>query len=93
MSVWGGGPLLSAENCPHTHTRKVHSGASGPQKLPKWTPTVTLWGTSGKSGFAAIYNVFSTFEGPRLVPKSKSVPHWKTLPVALFRGPRAQKGH
>ena len=53
-----------------------------PKRFLKWTPTVTLLGTSGKSFFVAIYDVFSTFEGPRLAPKSVLL--WKRLPDALF---------
>ena len=74
-------PLLSAENPPQA-PQKVYSGASGSQKAPKWSPKVTLLGTSGKLIFAAIYNVLATFEGPRMTPKSVLL--WKTLPESLF---------
>ena len=78
MSVLGG-PLLSAENRPQP-PQKVHSGASGSQKAPNMDPKSNTFGYLWKC--AAIYNVFSTFEGPRLTPKS--VLPWKTLLDALF---------
>ena len=55
MSVFLG-PSLSAENRPQA-PQKVHSGASGSKKVPKWSPKVTLVGTSGKSIIVAIYYV------------------------------------
>ena len=62
-----------------------------PKRLPKWIPKVTLLGTSGKSIFAAIYNVFSTFEGPRMAPGPKSVPFGRHSQSLFFEAPGLKK--
>ena len=74
-------PFLSAENRPQP-PQKVHSGASGSQKAPKMEPKNDTLGTYGKSIVVSIYNVFSTFEGPRMAPTS--ILFWKTLLEFLF---------
>ena len=84
-------PVLSAENRPEA-PQKVHSGASGSQKAPQMEPNSdTFWVPLERRLLVAMYYVFSTFEGPRMTPKSVIL--WKTLLEPLFEAQGLNKNH
>ena len=88
MSVWG--TLFYPRKMFPRPPRTCIVEPRAPKRLPQWTPKVKLVGTSGKSIFAAIYDVFSTFEGPRMT--HKSVLLWKASRSLFFEAPGLKKG-